>query len=104
MPTTSEMAMKLKSYEDIYSNGRLVSHGDILAVNLQIRRRAICYTFHTKRKKRLLHYRQHNVRRLFLEPNRICPKSHYNPNRKHPILNTIKAHKGTDYLPELELR
>ena len=23
--------------------------------------------------------------------------SHYNPNRKHPVLNTIRAHKGTYY-------
>lgn len=23
--------------------------------------------------------------------------SHFNPNRKHPVLNTIRSHKGTDY-------
>ena len=40
-----------------------------------------------------------NVRKAFLrtpiEFARIS--SHYNPNRKHPVLNTIRAHKGTDY-------
>ena len=40
-----------------------------------------------------------NVRKAFLrtpiEFARIS--SHYNPKRKHPILNTIRAHKGTDY-------
>ena len=87
-------------YEDIYSNGRLVSHGDILAAEFKNKGEELFVIRFTQRgKKDYYTTDSSNVRKAFLrtpiEVARIS--SHYNPNRKHPVLNTIKAHKGTDY-------
>ena len=87
-------------YEDIYSNGRLVSHGDILAAEFINKGEELFVIRFTQRgRKDYYTTDSSNVRKAFLrtpiEFARIS--SHYNPNRKHPILNTIKAHKGTDY-------
>ena len=87
-------------YEDIYSNGRLVSHGDILAAEFTNKGEDLFVIRFTQRgRKDYYTTDSSNVRKAFLrtpiEFARIS--SHYNPNRKHPILNTIKAHKGTDY-------
>ena len=87
-------------YEDIYSNGRLVSHGDILAAEFTNKGENLFVIRFTQRgRKDYYTTDSSNVRKAFLrtpiEFARIS--SHYNPNRKHPILNTIKAHKGTDY-------
>jgi len=87
-------------YEDIYSNGRLVSHGDILAAEFINKGEELFVIRFTQRgKKDYYTTDSSNVRKAFLrtpiEVARIS--SHYNPNRKHPVLNTIKAHKGTDY-------
>ena len=87
-------------YEDIYSNGRLISHGDILAAEFTNKGEELFVIRFTQRgKKDYYTTDSSNVRKAFLrtpiEVARIS--SHYNPNRKHPVLNTIKAHKGTDY-------
>jgi len=87
-------------YEDIYSNGRLVSHGDILAAEF-INKGEELFVIRFTQKGRKDYYTtdSSNIRKAFLrtpiEFARIS--SHYNPNRKHPILNSIKAHKSTDY-------
>ena len=87
-------------YEDIYSNGRLVSHGDILAAEFTNKGEELFVIRFTQRgKKDYYTTDSSNVRKAFLrtpiEVARIS--SHYNPNRVHPVLNKIKAHKGTDY-------
>ena len=87
-------------YEDIFSNGRLVSNGDILAAEFTNKGTKInVIRFPQKGRKDYYTTDSNNVRKAFLrtpiELARIS--SHYNPNRKHPVLNTIRAHKETDY-------
>ncbi|MCP1728487.1 murein DD-endopeptidase MepM/ murein hydrolase activator NlpD [Natronospira proteinivora] len=88
-------------YEEIYRDGEKVRDGDILAaeiVNRGNRIQAVSYTdpegdqdFYTPDGD--------SMRRTFLraplEYMRIS--SHFNPNRRHPTLNRIRAHRGVDY-------
>lgn len=88
-------------YEEIYLNGEKVRDGDILAaefINRGQSYRALRYTdaggrtdFYTPGGK--------SVRKAFLRSpvsfTRVS--SRFSLGRRHPILNTIRAHKGVDY-------
>jgi murein DD-endopeptidase MepM/ murein hydrolase activator NlpD len=87
--------------EEHWRNGELIAEGDILAaefVNQEESFRAIRYrnpegdvSYFTPEGR--------NLRKAFLRAplsfSRIS--SNFNPNRRHPVLNTIRAHKGVDY-------
>ena len=88
-------------YEDRYLDGEFIGHGHILAaefINQGRRYQAVRYTdasgntdYYTPEGK--------SLRKAFLRTpvsvSRIS--SHFNPNRRHPVLNTIRAHRGVDY-------
>lgn len=89
-------------YEQKYRDGKFIGNGRILAadfMNNGTLHRAVW--FESKDGKVSDYFRPdgRSVRRAFLraplEFTRIS--SNFNPARRHPILNTIRAHKGVDY-------
>ncbi|MFC4308942.1 peptidoglycan DD-metalloendopeptidase family protein [Steroidobacter flavus] len=89
-------------YEQKYRDGKFIGNGRILAAdftNNGTLHRAVY--FESKDGKVADYFRPdgRSVRRAFLraplEFTRIS--SNFNPARRHPILNTIRAHKGVDY-------
>jgi murein DD-endopeptidase MepM/ murein hydrolase activator NlpD len=87
--------------EESWRDGQRVSEGTILAaefINQGERFRAIRYTDPNGDSS---YYSPdgRNMRKAFLRAplsfSRIS--SNFNPNRRHPVLNTIRAHKGVDY-------
>jgi murein DD-endopeptidase MepM/ murein hydrolase activator NlpD len=88
-------------YEQIWQDGAFVRDGDVIAaefVNDGRTFRAVRYTGPDGRSE---YYTPdgRSMRKTFLrapvEFSRIS--SRFNPRRRHPILNTIRAHKGVDY-------
>lgn len=88
-------------YEEFWQDGKRVAEGDILAaefVNRGDRYRAVRYQDPSGR---VDYYTPdgRSVRKAFVRAplsfSRIS--SNFNPRRRHPKLNTIRAHKGVDY-------
>ena len=87
--------------EELWRDGRRVSEGTILAaefINQGETFRAIRYT-DPQGESSYYSPDGRNMRKAFLRApvsfSRIS--SNFNPNRRHPVLNTIRAHKGVDY-------
>lgn len=88
-------------FEELFLDGEKIGNGAILAAEFTNRGnsyRAVRYT----NKKGVSHYftpEGESMRKEFIrtpvELARIS--SHFNLKRKHPVLNRIRAHKGTDY-------
>ena len=88
-------------YEQVWQDGRFVRDGDIIAaefVNDGRNYRALRYVLPDGHAEYFTPDGQ-SLRKSFLrapvEFSRIS--SRFNPRRRHPILNTIRAHKGVDY-------
>ena len=88
-------------YEEIWQDGRYVTDGEIVALEFN----------NNGKKFEAIRYTNENGVSNYFTPNgnnmskafirapvdftRVS--SNFNPNRKHPILNTIRAHRGVDY-------
>jgi murein DD-endopeptidase MepM/ murein hydrolase activator NlpD len=88
-------------YEELYRDGEKVRDGEILAAEIINRGnmlRAIRYTDPDGRTD-YFNPEGDSMRRTFLRAplNYMRVSSHFNPNRRHPVLNRIRAHRGVDY-------
>lgn len=89
-------------YEQKYRDGEYIGDGRILAagfVNAGVSHRAILFESADQKISGYYGTDGRSMRRQFLRApldfTRIS--SNFNPSRRHPILNTIRAHKGVDY-------
>jgi murein DD-endopeptidase MepM/ murein hydrolase activator NlpD len=88
-------------YEEIWQDGEYVKDGEIIAAEFNNNGRQI----------RAIRFRDDNDRTDYFTPEGKSVRkafirapvdftrisSNFNPRRKHPILNTIRAHRGVDY-------
>ena len=88
-------------YETPYSGGAKIKNGDIVAAefinNGKIYKANRFYT--SSNKKEFFDDEGNNLQKAFLRAplDFAYISSHFNPNRMHPVLHTIRAHNGTDY-------
>jgi len=89
-------------YEQKFRDGEYIGDGRVLAAeftNNGVTHRAIYFESEDKQIADYFAPDGRSMRRQFLRApldfTRIS--SHFNPRRRHPILNTIRAHKGVDY-------
>jgi len=88
-------------WEEIWQDGEFVTDGEIIAAEFNNNgrtHRAIRFKDDTGRTDYFTPD-GHSVRKAFIRApvdfTRVS--SNFNPNRRHPILNTIRAHRGVDY-------
>ena len=88
-------------FEEIYQDDQYVTDGDIVAAEFNNDGRTFQAIRFVDRSGRSDYYTPEglSVRKAFIRApvdfSRIS--SSFNPRRKHPILNTIRAHRGVDY-------
>ena len=88
-------------YDEKYLDGTFVGHNDILVTQFINQGRTFTAIKYINKDGELGYYSPEgeSMRKAFLrnplDVFRIS--SNFNPRRRHPILNTIRAHKGTDY-------
>lgn len=88
-------------YEELYRNGEKVGVGDVLSAKFINKNRPFEAVLYTNEEGSSDYYTPEgkSLRKAFLRSPvdfaRIS--SHFNLKRRHPVLHTIRAHKGTDY-------
>jgi len=88
-------------YEEKYLDGEFLGTGRILAAEFVNKGNAIRAVRYEDSKGNASYYTPEglSMRKAFLRTplDVFRISSHFNLSRKHPVLNTIRAHKGTDY-------
>ena len=87
-------------YEQLYWKGNKVRNGDIISANFyRGENKFSAVRYFQDGKKDYFSQEGNNLKKAFLRsPVEFSyVSSKYNLNRKHPILNTIRAHTGVDY-------
>lgn len=88
-------------YDEVFVDGERISNGNIQIARFRNQGRELTAVRFTDNKGNVGYYTPagQSMRKEFLRNPidfaRIS--SRFNPNRRHPVLNTIRAHKGTDY-------
>ncbi len=88
-------------YEEMYLDGEKIKDGNILAAQFINQGKVFTAIQHESENgsKNYFTPEGHSMRKAFLRSpiNFARISSHFNLRRKHPVLHTIRAHKGTDY-------
>ena len=88
-------------YQEEYLDGEKLGDGPILVARFVNQGREVNALRYTDESGRTDYYSPNgdSMRKAFLRtPMDVFRiSSSFNPNRRHPVLNTIRAHKGTDY-------
>ena len=88
-------------YEEKYLDGERVGTGDIIGAQFINRGREYLALRYQNEAGQIGYFSPagESMQRAFLRNplDAFRISSNFNPNRRHPILNTIRAHKGTDY-------
>jgi murein DD-endopeptidase MepM/ murein hydrolase activator NlpD len=87
-------------FEQIFQDGEYVSDGEIIAAEFNNNGRTIQAIRYTDKNGRADYFTPdgQSIRKAFLRaPVDFRVSSSFNPNRRHPVLKTVRPHRGTDY-------
>ncbi len=87
-------------FEELYQDGEYVSDGEIIAAEFNNNGRTIQAIRFVDNDGRSDYFTPdgRSVRKAFLRaPVDFRVSSSFNPNRRHPVLKTVRPHRGTDY-------
>lgn len=91
-------------YEQLYQDGEYLGDGEIIAAEFNNNGRTIQAIRYVDKDGRSDYFTPegNSVRKAFLRaPVDFRVSSSFNPNRRHPVLKTVRPHRGTDYAAPL---